>query len=388
MTRLISSGFQTKLDTVPLSIKMPLFVLITRNPGTPAATQEGFTEFDGYDLVDYNVGFGNVTYRVAPGFVGSLVKFQNPLRDGSAEIETFLHDTYLTKDDIESGLYREADVRTFFLDLDEIGNGPIRMSRFVMGAIEREGDRVKFELVDFTYKLAFPVARPLTGKCNLVFGGSECGARPLPNYWAASTAYTVRPAHKAAVGSVIQPVDSMGDPTFNGFHYKCVAITGSGLSGASPPTFPTTIGGQVSDNEVTWEAYTAWTWEFTVATVNDVLRDFTVSSVATITPADNRLRGGFVDWLTGDNVGQPVVGIESWTLSGTRLILKTDVWFQIKVGDTLRAQYGCQHTTRTRDIDGNETAGDCVDEYDNGHAYDGLPYAPGTSTILKPLPEA
>ena len=53
--------------------------------------------------------------------------------------------------------------------------------------------------------------------------------------WAASTAYTAGDA-----------VD------VSGTIYEVVGITGSGLSGASQPTWPTTPGATVTDNEVTW----------------------------------------------------------------------------------------------------------------------------------------
>lgn len=55
--------------------------------------------------------------------------------------------------------------------------------------------------------------------------------------WAASTAY--------AVGDVVFPTSS------NGFVYECVT---AGTSGSSEPTWPTTLGQQVTDGTVTWEA--------------------------------------------------------------------------------------------------------------------------------------
>lgn len=39
-----------------------------------------------------------------------------------------------------------------------------------------------------------------------------------------------------------------------GLRYKAVAVVGSGLTGAAEPTWPTTVGQQVVDNDVTWEA--------------------------------------------------------------------------------------------------------------------------------------
>ena len=56
--------------------------------------------------------------------------------------------------------------------------------------------------------------------------------------WQASTAYVA---------------DALARTTAkNGYKYKVQSITGGGVSGASEPTWPTTIGNTVVDNQVTW----------------------------------------------------------------------------------------------------------------------------------------
>lgn len=57
--------------------------------------------------------------------------------------------------------------------------------------------------------------------------------------WAAATEYDE--------GDLIVPT------TTNGFAYVVDSITGDGVSGSSEPSFPTTIGNTVVDNEVTWK---------------------------------------------------------------------------------------------------------------------------------------
>jgi len=57
-----------------------------------------------------------------------------------------------------------------------------------------------------------------------------------PDSWAASTSYSV--------GDIVIPT------TANGFYYEC---TVAGTSGSSEPTWPTSVGGTVTDGDVTWE---------------------------------------------------------------------------------------------------------------------------------------
>lgn len=60
-------------------------------------------------------------------------------------------------------------------------------------------------------------------------------ATPL---WQASTAYVAN--------------DTARTTAKNGYLYKVQSITGGGVSGASEPTWPTTLAATVVDNEVTW----------------------------------------------------------------------------------------------------------------------------------------
>lgn len=56
--------------------------------------------------------------------------------------------------------------------------------------------------------------------------------------WQASTAYAVNALARTAAK--------------NGYQYRVQSIIGGGLSGASQPAWPTTIGATVTDNQVTW----------------------------------------------------------------------------------------------------------------------------------------
>ncbi|MBZ5542500.1 MAG: hypothetical protein LAO07_02325 [Acidobacteriia bacterium] len=60
------------------------------------------------------------------------------------------------------------------------------------------------------------------------------------NVWAPNTAYDI--------GAIVKP-----SVAGNGHTYICIASTGSKRSGGSAPTWPTTSGGTVVDNKVTWQ---------------------------------------------------------------------------------------------------------------------------------------
>jgi hypothetical protein len=76
---------------------------------------------------------------------------------------------------------------------------------------------------------------------------------PFANMHAATPAPTLVPAQASAAARVNTTAYALGvyitPATPNGFYYKATA---AGTSGGSPPTYPTTIGGTVTDGTVTW----------------------------------------------------------------------------------------------------------------------------------------
>ena len=61
---------------------------------------------------------------------------------------------------------------------------------------------------------------------------------PWPPLWQASTAYSLRPARDAALGSLVRPA------AFNDRQFRCVQ---AGTSGTSEPVWNLTLGGQTAD---------------------------------------------------------------------------------------------------------------------------------------------
>jgi hypothetical protein len=93
--------------------------------------------------------------------------------------------------------------------------------------------------------------------------GFGCKVRLDPPYWAASTAYTVRPPGDAGLGSVVKPTV---EEIPGGRHFKC---TTAGTSGLTEPVWDNAVGAATADGTVVWTAIEALTKTGTVYEVID-----------------------------------------------------------------------------------------------------------------------
>jgi len=107
--------------------------------------------------------------------------------------------------------------------------------------------------------------------------------------WAASTVYSV--------GDVRKPT------TANGYAYRVKEISGSGTSASAEPTWPTTFGNTVVDNEVTWECWSYNTVEDQITLENGYTGPVAVS-------------GGAVAEDEANNQAKFTCDDESFTASG------------------------------------------------------------------------
>ena len=87
----------------------------------------------------------------------------------------------------------------------------------------------------------YPVPSPPTAAISGNFWTDfDYSARFLPTIWQQNTVYVLN--------NVVMPT------TANGHTYTCTAVTAPGLSGTTQPTWPTTAGQSVTDNNLTWTA--------------------------------------------------------------------------------------------------------------------------------------
>jgi len=76
-----------------------------------------------------------------------------------------------------------------------------------------------------------------------------------PETWVANTAYTL--------GDIVKPTTYTSSSPAEGsrYSYKCTARVTDYKSGASEPTWGTTIGGTTTDNKITWTCYDGKTYQ-------------------------------------------------------------------------------------------------------------------------------
>ena len=182
--------------------------------------------------------------------------------------------------------------------------------------------------------------------------------------WQPSTAYTVRPAQDAGIGSVARP------SVFNDRQFICV---GAGTSGVSEPVWVTTLGAQTNDGTVVWESVRALSVEAGVAAVSDN-RDFTL--IYTGDAPDALLTGGL---LTFDASASPTsantglsMEIKSWDLANKRITLFLSMPFDVTPGDVVTLRAGC-----------DKSLGVCRDTFDNVLNFRGEPFVPGNDLLFR-----
>lgn len=115
--------------------------------------------------------------------------------------------------------------------------------------VDFNSDALKLALVTSSYTPDFDthdyfndVTNEVTGT-GYTAGGAAVGT-PTLNYVAANS-WSLARANSTAytVGQIVRPA------TGNGFLYQCIT---AGTSGGSVPTYPTSVGGTVTDGGVTW----------------------------------------------------------------------------------------------------------------------------------------
>lgn len=237
-----------------------------------------------------------LTYKPARGWIGSNINYKADLSVADAELTGLLDSPDIKESDIERGLWFGAEMEAFEVNYEDLTQGK-RWLPLVghLGGIEmrRPGLFIaEFRSLEQKIQQQIGELYSLTGRADL--GDDRCKVRLEPPVWRASTAYTVRPDEDAGLGSVVRP------SVYNERHFKCVT---AGTSGASEPTWDTTIENQTNDGTVVWEAIDALQKESSVTGVVD-RRIFIDSSRIEMPAAD------FVFPITGVTVGSRIFKIE------------------------------------------------------------------------------
>lgn len=311
-----------------------------------------------------DISLGGVTYLTGAAYTPTAHSANIQYEPGVVDVEGILAIAGVARADIEAGLFDFASVYIFQTDYTDpvVDEHPLFAGRW--GKVEIREGRYLTQFHSLKDHLAQPIGRTYTPSCTATFGDANCGVRLDATTWAATTAYTVREDQDAATGSLVKPSSE------NGRFFKC---TTAGTSGASEPSWDTTIGAETTDGTVTWEAIQATTLTGTVtgATGANVFID------TSRTEQDGFWTYGKVTWTGGDNSGLSME-IKAFTyVNGSpgdpEFTLFLPLPNDIQVGDTYTVQAGCRKRFDE----------DCIAKYDNADNFRGFPHIPTTDQAGK-----
>ncbi|UZW55561.1 DUF2163 domain-containing protein [Sphingobium sp. JS3065] len=266
-----------------------------------------------------------------------------------------------TAEDILGGRWNKARFRLFEVNHRSLTSGVIKILGGKLGQPMVKGRSFSLEGLGHTASYNQEIGRVTSPYCSATFGDSRCKYPLLPAPWAASLAVEERGAWDAGVGSFVRPT------TFNGFHYVCSA---AGTTGASEPTWPTTLGATVADGSAEWTCIKAATIEAVVATVSDDLT-FTLA-VLPIGTVNDELNYGRVAFTSGALASDPEIEIFDWIATTRTVALYAGMATLPSPGDTLVIRRPCQNT-RTF----------CRDDWANTWNFRGEPDQRGSDQVLR-----
>lgn len=320
----------------------------------------GFTAHDRDIVFDLGDGDGPVTYRAATGFVRTDIEDASGFATDNLDALGVLDSAAITAEDLRAGRYDFAEVRIFEVNYADLGQGAVKLRRGQIGEVRSEGSRFVAELRSLTERYSQEIADLYTPACRADLGDAKCKVDLDPPPWQAATAYTVRPARDAGIGSVVEP------STFNDRHYRCVQ---AGTSGASEPAWSTTLGTPTPDGSVVWEALRALTIETTVDLVTDN-RLFALNYTGDA--PDVLLAGGLVRFGAGSANADLRMEIKNWTLATRTLTLFLPMPLDVAPGDPVTIVAGC-----------NKSLAVCRATFDNILNFRGEPFVPGNDLLFR-----
>jgi hypothetical protein len=354
-----SAGFKTALAKQEVDYLWML--LLQRYDGVT----KGIVDIDmGLDY-DRGDGLGVIHYTPLSPILRGLVEKVSTLEAEPFTIEGVFDGTVFDAEDVRRGIWDDCEYRVFRIfpgspDGDR-GLGREEHTRGFFTGLGTAGAKLTIKAENLISRFKRPAVHVLTTNCPKDLGVTDdnravkhCPVKTDPPFRQDSTAYTVRPARDPHVGSTVKPA------TYNGFYYKCIAITGGGLSGVGEPTWPTTLGGTVVDNEVTWEAVRALDIPFTVATLVDAWT-FTITTSPVTDAPDHLLTGGLCTWGSGPSLGLRPKEARAWTLSSKTVQLYQRPYDAIAVGHTGTLRAGCRKTLDA-----------CTNDFDAVHWHGGV----------------
>lgn len=299
----------------------------------PDGTRHAWTRHNRPLTIDLGDGVGGVTYSPS-----GLSKDKTPtesLTGGEIARTTVKGLTTLSAtdgiplDDLKARKLDGAKIIAFRADYANPGNGGKGEFAGRIKTADWRGKKWEIECESLLAVFDQPITRAITPECPLDFMGAKCGVASSATTWAVTTAYTQRAVQDARIGSVVEPT------TPNGWWYE--ATTG-GTSGGSEPTWPTTEGGTVTDETVTWRATRQRRWSGVATSASGVTIVATGISVSSGFFAPR----GRLTWTSGANNGLTAQVIAD-DGAGTLTLLEAPR-LAVANGDTFTIDMSCDRT--------------------------------------------
>lgn len=352
MTKTVPAALQTHVEQEVTTLATCWKV--TRTDGQVL----GFTEHN-EDLT-----FGGVTYKAATGYTPTSLKTTDTLSVDNMDVVGVLESSAITDDDLLAGVYDDAEVEMFLVNWSDPTAGQIKLpGKGWIGEVTIHRTTFVAEVRGLAQALQQVVGELYTDLCRADLGDARCKVQLDAAEWSAFTSYTKAEDYDASVGSYVKPTSQTSPPLWA----RC---TVGGTSGGSEPPWPTTAGGTVADNDITWAMIDAWKVNATVTAVEDSHK-FTVDEGV---DAASYFTGGKVTFTSGNN-NTYEMEIEDHQLGGggTHIItLAEPMPLNVQVGDTLTLQVGCL-----------KTLGACRDKFSNTHNRRAEDYIPGRREVTK-----
>lgn len=269
--------------------------------------------------------------------------------------------TVVNRNEIRLGLYDFARIFVFLTDSDNpVEDEEKLMSGFWTETELRDGVYIA-EVKSLSEALNTAHGRFFNAKCDSSFGGPRCGVPLFVEDWSTAMYALANSAGDARTGTTIKPT------TQNGFWYKA---TTAGFVDASEPTWPTSLGGTVVDNEVTWKAVYASTLEAIPVDAVVDSKTLTISTAYISSFPDNHFQNGAIEFTSGNLAG---LKFNIKSSSGSTFTLKEKMLTLPTATDTVTLTVGCK----------KRLSEDCSTKFDNQLNYQGFPHIPGTQVIRR-----
>jgi uncharacterized phage protein (TIGR02218 family) len=369
----VTAGLQTHLtQAYPQRFTLATCWKVKRTDGRI----QGFTEHDRDIAFDLGDGDGTLTYEAASGFTRSAIVTSDRFNSDRLSVEGILDSNEISEADLFAGRYDFAEVKVFLVNWETLddspSDGPLRLRRGQLGRVSLQKGAFEAELRGLMTRYIQEIVELFSAGCRADLFDTRCKVRK-PSVWQASigspsTVYSVRQPRDAGTGSVVKP------SSFNDRWFKA---TTAGESGASEPTWNTTLGGTTADGTVVWTTIQALIIEATIASVTN-RRQFTLAYTGDA--PDDLFTFGLIEFVdtaspTPANVGFKRA-IKSWVLGPSPVVNEVVTFlpfpFDIAVGDSILMQAGC-----------NKDVPDCRDTFDNIFNFRGEPHVPGNDEFFK-----